>query len=90
MNVVIEKREVVGVLKTQFGTYAVLEENLIRRVRLGAFEGTTTFHVIDNEGFENNVYVSGAYDYLPFAVHSFMEVKVLTQEQPELTQETID
>lgn len=89
MNVSVEKREIVGILKTHFGSYAVLDD-AARINRIGNYEGTVTFRVIDGEGFDNFVNVKGSFDYLPFAVPSLVEVKFLTQEQPDLTKETID
>lgn len=89
MNLSVEKREIVGVLKTHFGSYAVLDDKF-RVQRIGNFEGTTMFHVVDGEGFDNYVFVAGAYDYISFKVPSLTEVKFLTSDQPDLTKETID
>lgn len=85
MNVSVEKREIVGVLKTHFGNY-----HLLSWERKSALWDSIRFLVVDDEGFENNLFVHGDYTMIQCVVPVQVDVKFLTSGQPDLTKETID
>ncbi len=80
-KVITQKMQVRGILKTNLGIYSVLMDHSIRNQHLGEFTGFTMFHVIDDEGFENYIYVRGEYIYIKSIIPEVREVKVLLQEE---------
>lgn len=85
MIVTVEKRDIVGTLKTLLGTYSLLDNT--RR-----FHGSATvFNVVDDEGFDNYITVSGEYVIVPAQVISRMDVKRLVKdgEKTKIPQELL-
>jgi len=98
MKVSVEKRTVVGTLKTLCGTYSLLDEfpesvysipsKPLREI------GALVFDVVDDEGFQNFIYVLGDFIVIPAKVPTQMDVKHVVTDKEEdvelITAETID
>lgn len=89
MKVIVEKKIVVGVLKTSSGIYNLLGLIDAKVERLGTFSGAVKFHVIDAEGFENWIWVSGPFDVVPSIVGEMMDVKIIRSEEEVLPTDKI-
>lgn len=77
MKVIVEKRTVVGTLKTLVGTYSLLDS----RQAPGSM-GSFRFHVIDDEGFHNFIQVHGDFIVIPASLITETDVKrVLDSEE---------
>ena len=92
MNVIVEKREVVGTLKTLLGTFPMLDGNLRRRS-----DGDWVARIIDEEGFDNYLVLHGDWIAIPVIIPSLVDVKrvltnteVLNTNSEILTATTID
>jgi hypothetical protein len=90
MKVIVEKKEVVGTLKTLLGTFPMLDGNLRSRT-----DGNWVVRIVDEEGFDNYVVLHGDFVAIPTIVPSFTDVKrVATGEEAQeieiLTAATID
>jgi hypothetical protein len=89
MKVAVEKREIVGTLKSLLGTYPMLESKYSNLYEL------FTFSVVDDEGFASKVVLHGDFLVIPTSVPTVIDVKrVLTEEEAQkvqiLTDVTID
>lgn len=83
MKIVVEHRPIVGTLKTLVGTYLLLDDRhpVLRELRI--------FNVVDDEGFDNHISMSGDFVIIPNVVIEQKQVKrVVTEEEaaqyPEL------
>ena len=86
MNIVTEKRTVAGTLLVANGLYAfpvLMNGNIIgtRHDRMGSFPDTQRFLVVDGEGFENWIAVSGPFIYIPLIVREVRDVKVVLNRE---------
>lgn len=83
MNIITEKREVIGIVKTGMGMFYQLgKPGETRRLHIGSYAECYQFHVIDEEGFENYVWVNGPFTVTPLIVPEIRDVKVvLTDEE---------
>lgn len=90
MNVIVEKREVVGTLKTLLGTFPLLNSKIQNHP-----DDTFIANVIDEEGFDNYLMLRGDWIAVPVIVPSLVDVRrVATEEEAQdkkiLTAATID
>ena len=78
MKVVIERKEIVGTLKTPFlGSYIILAE----KNSVDGYE-MYFFTVMDEEGFQNKIVVHGDFIVVPSPIPEFVDVKrVLTEKE---------
>lgn len=85
MKIITEKREVVGTLKTSLGMYNLIGKPTdTRKIHLGTYADCFQFHVIDEEGFENYVWMNGGFIVVPMSIPTQMDVKVvLTDEEAQ-------
>lgn len=87
MNIIVEKREIVGTLKTLLGTYPLLELYPSRSGLRSSLvqNGALSFHGIDDEGFVGDIIVRGDFVVVPSAVSSFLDVKRVLSEEEQRT-----
>lgn len=85
MKITVEKRDILGTVKTLVGIYSLLDNS--RRFQ----NGSTIFNVVDDEGFDNFITVNGDYVIIPALVISKMEVKRMVKdgEYVEIPQELL-
>lgn len=81
MNIVIEKREIVGTLSTLVGRFPMLDlEPLKYSLPIVLLEmGALRFYVLNDEGFECNVIVRGDFVVIPSVVPTMVDVKVIKE-----------
>jgi hypothetical protein len=78
MKVIVEKREIVGTLKTLLGTYTLLG------LRYSANNGFSHFDAVDDEGFSSLITVHGDFVVIPAQLIALVDVKrVLTEEEAQ-------
>lgn len=85
MNIIVEKREIVGTLKTLVGTFPLLSMSPTKYELSSMAEvqsGALCFNVVDDEQFDNWIVVRGDFVKVPNTFPSFVEVKrAVTQEE---------
>lgn len=77
MNVIVEKRLIVGTLKTLVGTYQLLDD--VSRIPKDLYR----FHVVDDEAFENWITLSGDFVIIPSALPVVADVRRIMTEEEE-------
>lgn len=88
MNIVSEKRKVVGTISTLVGRYSLLSLAASPSRGKGFW-----FEVVDDEGFANQALVNGDFVLIPAQVPTMVDVRVVPSEevvQEIVTFETID
>jgi hypothetical protein len=81
MKVAVEKREIVGTLKSLLGTYPMLESKYSNLYEL------FTFSVVDDEGFASKVVLHGDFVIVPLVFPKSVDVKrVLTEQEAQEVQ----
>jgi hypothetical protein len=91
MNIVSEKRKVVGTISTLVGRYSLL--SMTASPSRGLDGKGLWFEVVDDEGFANQALVSGDFVLIPAQVSTMVDVRVVPSEevvQEIVTFETID
>lgn len=84
MKVIVEKRTIVGTLKSLVGTYNLLD------VGHRQFNEMLRFHVVDEEGYDNYIQLHGDFIVVPCVVPFLVDVsRVLTDEEAEELKEIL-
>jgi hypothetical protein len=84
MKVNVEKKEIVGVVKTHLGDYNLLSLELHKLKNPDSDELVVHFHAVDDEGFETFITVHGDFLVMPFMIPEKKNVKVvLTDEEAQ-------
>lgn len=83
MKIITEKKAIVGVVKTDWQKYNLLDLSK-KDMTIGNYIGSVRFHILDDEGFDNYVFIHGPYTVIPSMLPEFKDVKtVLTDEEAQ-------
>lgn len=78
MKIVVEKRPIVGEVRTRLGTFPMLSD------RISVLKDQSVFNVLDEEGFDTNVVIHGEYVVVPSPLLPEVDVKrTVTDKEAE-------